>query len=253
MVERFDRANQNSHQQRMARANPARVRRNRTKPCRVISRFSSDVTIRQVINLEKGRLAMAGSTGSRVRSSVLIAMLVAFGAFLISKPQAQQSAPSQTSDGQSQESTGSAAQTAKAPEATSKPATTGAGIPALVVDSDQMLGILGKQVRSSAGEDMGRIVDVIIDKSARVRAAVIDFGGFLGVGNRQIAVAWSAIRLPSQDKPGALVVDFTRDQLRVAPTYKAGEQVVLLGQADAAATPSNATDKDAMPKEPATK
>jgi hypothetical protein len=128
----------------------------------------------------------------------------------------------------------------------------GEGIPALVVDGDQMMGILGRQVRSSAGEDMGRIIDVIIDKSARVRAAVIDFGGFLGVGNRQIAVAWSAIRLPSQDKPGALVVDFTRDQLRVAPAYKAGEQVVLLGQGDAS-TPTSAgaaAEKDAPKEQP---
>lgn len=127
---------------------------------------------------------------------------------------------------------------AKQPETAPKPVTTGEGIPAVVVDGDQVMGILGKQVRSSAGEDMGRIVDVIIDRTARVRAAVIDFGGFLGVGNRQIAVAWNAIRLPSQEKPGALLVDFTRDQLRVAPAYKAGEQVVLLGPPD---TPPPAT------------
>jgi PRC-barrel domain len=141
---------------------------------------------------------------------------------------------------------------AKQPEAAPRPA--GEGIPALVVDGDQVMGVLGRQVRSSAGEDMGRIVDVIIDKSARVRAAVIDFGGFLGVGNRQIAVAWNAIRLPSQDKPGALVVDFTRDQLRVAPTYKAGEQVVLLGKGEAPATTNGTTasEKDA-PKEQPTK
>lgn len=109
----------------------------------------------------------------------------------------------------------------------------------MVVDGTKLLGVLGKQVRSSTGEDMGRIVDVIITCSARVRAAVIDFGGFLGVGNRQIAVAWSAIRLPAQDKPGALVLDFTRDQLRVAPSYKAGEQVVLLGQSDAPPAATN--------------
>lgn len=119
----------------------------------------------------------------------------------------------------------------KQPDA-QKAVTTGEGVPALVVDGEQMTVILGKQVRSSAGEDMGRIVDVIVDKSARVRAAVIDFGGFLGVGNRQIAVAWNAIRPPSQDKPGTFVVDFTRDQLRVAPAYKAGEQMVLLGLSD---------------------
>jgi PRC-barrel domain len=105
----------------------------------------------------------------------------------------------------------------------------GEGIPAMVVGGEQVDGILGKKVRSRAGEDMGRIVDVLVDRSARVRAAVIDFGGFLGVGNRQIAVAWSAIRFSGQGKPDILIVDFTRDQLRVAPVYKAGEQIVLLG------------------------
>lgn len=114
-----------------------------------------------------------------------------------------------------------------------------------------MQGILGKQVRSSTGEDMGRIVDVIIDRSARVRAAVIDFGGFLGVGNRQIAVAWTAIRR-NQEKPGTLSVDFTRDQLRVAPTYKAGEQIVLIGQAAAPTetAPATAPDKEPVQREP---
>jgi hypothetical protein len=57
--------------------------------------------------------------------------------------------------------------------------------------------------------------------------------------------------MPSQDKPGALVVDFTRDQLRVAPAYKAGEQVVLLGQADAPApAPAATSGSVATDKEP---
>jgi hypothetical protein len=180
-------------------------------------------------------------------------MVIAFSPFQMNRLQAQQTAPAQTPDSQGPGNAGPAVQSSKAQEAPSRPATTGEGIPALVVDGDQMQGVLGKQVRSSAGEDMGRIVDVIIDKTARVRAAVIDFGGFLGVGNRQIAVAWNAIRLPDKDKPGALVVDFTRDQLRVAPAYKAGEQVVLLGQADATAPLGNAAEKDASPKETPTK
>ncbi|MDQ8729748.1 PRC-barrel domain-containing protein [Bradyrhizobium sp. LHD-71] len=136
-----------------------------------------------------------------------------------------------------------------------------------MVDGDQMQGVLGKQVRSSTGEDMGRIVDVIIDKAARVRGAVIDFGGFLGVGNRQIAVAWNAFRPPPQNRPGTLVVDFTRDQLRVAPAYKAGEQVVLLGPTEASTPPAppaapptpaapaaaGASEKDSPAKEPPAK
>jgi hypothetical protein len=35
---------------------------------------------------------------------------------------------------------------------------------------------------------MGRVVNVVVDQSGQVRAAIIDFGGFLGVGNRKIAV-----------------------------------------------------------------
>jgi hypothetical protein len=179
---------------------------------------------------------------SSVISLILCAILIA--AFSV---RAQESSPL-SSESQPTEGTTAkvpAVQPAKIPDAAPKPA--GEGIPARVVDSGQVSGVLGKQVRSSAGEDMGRIVDIIIDRSARVRAAVIDFGGFLGVGNRQIAVAWNAIRLPADDKPGALVVDFTRDQLRVAPAYKAGEQVVLLGQPDA--SPANGVAEKEKPRE----
>jgi hypothetical protein len=190
---------------------------------------------------------------------ILLTALIALPVLQIDHARAQQPAPQQSPDKEGAETTGAkapaaaTAQPAKAQEA--PPKAVGEGIPAVVVDGGQVMGVLGRQVRSSAGEDMGRIVDVVIDRSARVRAAVIDFGGFLGVGNRQIAVAWSAIRLPADDKPGALIVDFTRDQLRVAPAYKAGEQVVLLGQADAptSATATGVADKDAPPKEPLSK
>ena len=44
---------------------------------------------------------------------------------------------------------------------------------------------------------MGRIVDVLVDRSGEVRAAIIDFGGFLGVGSRKIAVDWDALHFPA--------------------------------------------------------
>src|ERR1700712_2074297 len=50
-------------------------------------------------------------------------------------------------------------------------------------------GVLGRDVRSSSDEAMGRIVDVIVDRGGHVRAAAIDFGGFLGVGSRKIGGA----------------------------------------------------------------
>ena len=52
--------------------------------------------------------------------------------------------------------------------------------PATVVDGQQLESILGKTVLSPTGEDMGRIVDVMVDRAGQMRAAIIDFGGFLG-------------------------------------------------------------------------
>jgi hypothetical protein len=103
--------------------------------------------------------------------------------------------------------------------------------PAVVIlESHQLEGILGKEVRSAAGENMGRIVDVVVDPSGQVRAAVIDFGGFLGVGSRKIAVDWSALSFPPPgDKAGRVTLEFTRDQLKAGPEYQAGKSVVVLG------------------------
>src|SRR5262249_3295088 len=71
-----------------------------------------------------------------------------------------------------------------------------------VFDHQEVQGILGREVRGGANENMGRIVDVIVDRSGQVRAAIIDFGGFLGVGSRKIAVAWNALRFPPDAKKG---------------------------------------------------
>jgi len=99
-----------------------------------------------------------------------------------------------------------------------------------VFDHREVQGILGKEVRSAAEENMGRIVDVIVDRTGQVRAAIIDFGGFLGVGSRKIAVAWNALRFPSNaNKVERIVLELTRDQVRAAPEYKQHKAVVVLG------------------------
>src|SRR3981189_1453237 len=59
-----------------------------------------------------------------------------------------------------------------------------------VIGARDAHGILGREVRSAANEDMGRIVDVIVDREGTVRGAVIDFGGFPGAGRRKIAAPW---------------------------------------------------------------
>jgi hypothetical protein len=99
-----------------------------------------------------------------------------------------------------------------------------------VLDRHDVQGVLGKEVRSAANEDMGRIVDVIVDRAGQVKAAVIDFGGFLGVGSRKIAVAWNALRFPGNTKQGDRIsLELTRDQVRAAPEFKEDKPVVVLG------------------------
>jgi hypothetical protein len=97
-----------------------------------------------------------------------------------------------------------------------------------VLDTWEAQGILGRSVRSAANEDMGRIVDVIVDRSGQARAVVIDFGGFLGVGSRTVAVDWSALRVAPAGKDAPLTLDFTRDQVKAAPEYKPGKPMIVL-------------------------
>src|SRR5258706_12586912 len=65
------------------------------------------------------------------------------------------------------------------------------GTAATIIDARSIESVLGKDVLNAAGENLGRIVDVLVDRSGHVRAAVIDFGGFLGVGSRKIAIDWT--------------------------------------------------------------
>jgi hypothetical protein len=93
-------------------------------------------------------------------------------------------------------------------------------------------GVLGREVRSPADEDMGRIVDVIVDRTGTVRAAVIDFGGFLGVGSRKIVVDWSALHFGHvADKKDSITLELTKAQVAAAPEYKEDTSIVVLGQA----------------------
>jgi hypothetical protein len=102
--------------------------------------------------------------------------------------------------------------------------------PVVVLKSHELEGILGRAVRSATGENMGRIVDVVVDRAGQVRAAVIDFGGFLGVGSRRIAIDWDALSFsPPEDKSGRVTLEFTRDQVKAGPEYRAGRAVIVLG------------------------
>jgi hypothetical protein len=99
-----------------------------------------------------------------------------------------------------------------------------------VLGSREVRGILGGEVRSTTNEAMGRIADVVVDGEGKPRAAIIDFGGFLGVGSRKIAVDWNALRfVPEASKRYGIALELSREQVKAAPEYKPGEPIVVLG------------------------
>jgi hypothetical protein len=88
--------------------------------------------------------------------------------------------------------------------------------------------ILGKEVLGASGKKMGMIVDVLFDRTGRPRAAVIDFGGFLGVGTRKIAIDWRTLRFETTGQKETIVAVLDRDQIRAAPEYKGSHEIVAI-------------------------
>ncbi len=125
------------------------------------------------------------------------------------------------------------AQTERAPDPAPDAVQSSGGTPAVVLDDQGIESLLGKEVASAAGDKLGRIVDVLVSKDGTLRAAVIDFGGFLGVGTRKVAVAWSTLRFTDKGP----VLGMTADKLRVTPEYRDGEPVVVVGQPAAPSEP----------------
>ena len=101
-----------------------------------------------------------------------------------------------------------------------------------VIGARDAHGVLGREVLSAANENMGRIVDVIVDRAGQVRAAVIDFGGFLGVGSRKIVVDWNALHFQRiLNKKDAIGLELTKEQVTAAPEYKEDAPLIVLGPA----------------------
>jgi hypothetical protein len=110
--------------------------------------------------------------------------------------------------------------------------------------------ILGKKVQSPKGDDLGRVVDVLADSGGRVRVAIIDFGGFLGVGDRKIAVDWPLLRFnPDRGNP-SLLLSLSQEKLKAAPEYKDDPRPQTLMVPEPAAAPAAPGTTPAVPAAP---
>ncbi|HEX3915432.1 MAG TPA: PRC-barrel domain-containing protein [Steroidobacteraceae bacterium] len=79
--------------------------------------------------------------------------------------------------------------------------------------------ILGKRVRGENNADLGRIVDMLADASGRMRLVIVEYGGFLGVGIRRVAVDWRLLHIHPNDQNQPVSMNVTEKQLQATPAY----------------------------------
>lgn len=96
-------------------------------------------------------------------------------------------------------------------------------------------------------DDIGEINDVVLSRDGKVDAVLVDIGGFLGIGERQVAVGMEAVKFVSDsataDKPDDffLVMSAKRADLDAAPAYTMTTEAAT-SEAPAATEAAPATD-----------
>jgi hypothetical protein len=101
--------------------------------------------------------------------------------------------------------------------------------------------LLGTQVRSADGDEVGEIEDLVFSSDDRVVTAVVSVGGVLGVAEKQVAVPYADLRLSADGKSAALPL--TKAEIEAAPAYKAVPPAV--GDARPLIDPQRAAPPDA--------
>lgn len=131
------------------------------------------------------------------------------------------------------------------------------------IDSDRFATrIIGQPVYDGTSADanhLGDINDLVVDESGRIAAVIIGVGGFLGIGEKQVAVAYAALQwVVAEDDTERFVVETTVEDLTAAPDFVVveddpadGDAAPAAGDAMAPADPNAAAPADPNAMAPA--
>ena len=104
--------------------------------------------------------------------------------------------------------------------ALSTPAFAADSLSSLPPDSWTITNYYKQNVYDKAQNTVGKIDDVLMDKSGKITALMVGVGGFLGVGEKDVALPFSAVHSEKKDNKWYLTVDETKDSLKNAKGYK---------------------------------
>lgn len=79
--------------------------------------------------------------------------------------------------------------------------------------------LVGATVKTTGGEEIGTVGDLIIDKNGQVIAIVVGVGGFLGMGEKDVAIGWEHVTRSGSRDDRVLHIDVTGKELRAAPSF----------------------------------
>jgi sporulation protein YlmC with PRC-barrel domain len=134
-------------------------------------------------------------------------------------------------------------QAASPPASATAPATTA---PMATADTRKLI---GRNIQNAENETIGEIKSIYIDKAGKVDSVIVGVGGFLGVGDREVRIAWSDLKI--SDNGEKVMVDMTKDQLKAKPEYRYSNEAwrgqVFSDTGPWMARPSDARSTDARP------
>ncbi len=78
--------------------------------------------------------------------------------------------------------------------------------------------IIGDKVHNSQDEHLGKIADIMVDiTSGKIEYVVIEFGGFLTIGEKYFAIPFSLLRVDPANK--AFILNQAKEKLEKAPGF----------------------------------
>jgi len=78
--------------------------------------------------------------------------------------------------------------------------------------------LIGRNIKNAEGETIGEIKSIYINKDGKVDSVMVGVGGFLGVGDREVRIAWSDLKIT--DNGEKVMVNMTKDELKAKPEYR---------------------------------
>jgi sporulation protein YlmC with PRC-barrel domain len=87
-------------------------------------------------------------------------------------------------------------------------------------DSSTVTNYYKQDVYDPSQSKVGTIDDVLVDKSGKITALVVGVGGFLGVGEKDVMVPFTAVKGEKKNDKWWLTLDETKDGLKSAPGFE---------------------------------